>query len=293
MTSNKTGVSWLKQGPSVPIQIKGRRGRNSTVIYPIFTECAAISTDQYWTDVLNKASVGKLPKKIFFDGENLIYKKNRKVDTLPVSTNPNEALGQIVGFLKYYTGLISDYEREYLEQKQNTVSTEDIDYWYSWHDLKNPARVFLIANYIARLKCALSLNKFEESQLREVINYGINCHKFDTHNIIIVDAEIDKIDGLLFDRDKRVFSIDQTIVVKNVSRSRKAVDTNSNQNEVFGKKWRTFIDIYCERLRLNAVVKDGSPSSTGVGLQFTPPSVKPLQPRLIIRSENSVNNAGK
>jgi hypothetical protein len=256
MFPTTTGVDWFKATALVPT--KTRRGRNSTVIYPIFAECASISSDQYWTDVLNKASIGKLPKKFFYDDGKLIYKKNKKVDILQISPDINTALIEIVNFIKYHTGLISDTERDYLEQNQ-IIQDENINYWESWKELKSPARAFLIANYIFRLRSVLNLNKFEEAQLRAVINYGINCKKFDCHNIILVDSEIDKIDGLLFDHKKRMFSIDPSITVKAVSRSRsrKSQSDNTTSNEIFGKKWRAFIDTYFQRIMTLNTIKCG------------------------------------
>jgi hypothetical protein len=226
-------------------KIKKMKTKN-TIIYPIFEKCSLLTTDEFWIDLFNKASIGKFKRGFSFKDNYLIFNKNK--DKIYLDVDPVRALNECLYFFKTKAGIQSEtdkmMERKIIESKIVDIQR---NIQYTWGDFKkSKTKELFINEYINKVASIHLLNTFEKAQLKYIINYGLIVGCFGNHNIVFKDTKIQNIDGLLFDPLTRIFSISPSYPPKKPSNSKSSKKSNvvplfTGKYVSITEKWNKFL----------------------------------------------------
>lgn len=228
--------------------VKGSRQKQGpTIVNPIFEECAKLTSDPYWSDLLNAAAHGKLPKGFMYKNGVLTYKiGTKKAKKLTLTEDPVLALESCVKFFKDMAGLRSqaDKERERTELDESVVEEAT-----NWNEIKRKKlQELLINEFIYSVVQKMNLDKNKKCQLSTMINRGFLMGYFTNDSVQFSDGSIQGINGLLYDQDKGEFIIDNKIINQHKNhRGRLKIVSDDRWLSVDGKcdnDYISFLDLW-------------------------------------------------
>lgn len=222
------------------------------VIYPIFEKCSMLTTDEFWIDLFTKASLGKFKRGFSFKDNYLISNKNK--DKIYLDSDPVSAFNQCIYFFKIKAGIQSEtdkiMDRKILESK---IAETQKNIQYTWSDFKkNKTKELFINEYINVLVNKYNLNETEKLQLKHTINYGLVMGCFGSHNINFIDTHIENIEGLLYNRESKLFSISpqyppkKRVISKSVKKSN-VVPLFCGKYISITEKWNKFLQHFDDK----------------------------------------------
>lgn len=261
-------AAWLAE-PSVNTKTKSKKGAVLKQIkFQIFADCAKLTSDAWWANILHECSLGKMPNQYFdFDGRTLSYRKGKSSKRAEVylDDDPNKALHQIIGMIRVCAHMFSPTDAI---TQQNVAPQPTIV--LNWHTCSVATRAIMVDRYVEALKEQMALDLDLARSLRGTIVAGISGGYIDERNVHIVENYIYQIYGLYFDDVDRVFFLDAGIerrVTKSTSHAASAakiVDyeaTWRQTNKHLEKQWRK----YAGPPRGAASAYPGSPTSNSSG----------------------------
>jgi hypothetical protein len=170
----------------------------SSLIFPQFDKCRSFTLDPFWKDILYGCACNRFPDGLTFDSDkNEIEVEDGDCYTLPRETK--KLFQMMMEIFRGDLGLRSTRDIRFEEKPQE----HDV----SWKKIK-PKQIKnkLLADYITTLKQELDLTKQEIKHLTATINIGFQFKSLSSDDVEF-DGKIIKIDGLNFDKKKRIFTI--------------------------------------------------------------------------------------
>lgn len=250
--------SWMNDTSSS--NIKGKKTKsNKAVIHRIFADCAAVIDDPFWIEKFTEASQGKFPQKFAYRDNKLLYKRAARIFDINVSSSPYEAAYQCMEFIRKH-GCIYSPEDEQLQLQRQCDRQADAQLNYvelTWETAGKRTQDALISYYVLSMEEMMGLSATETKQLRQTIKLAIFSKTLGNHNIVVENKRIFKIDGLLFDGQKRVFYINAELKPASSRKSSKSKDevvVASQKDTVpqFASGWLKFIESMNQRVQANS-----------------------------------------
>ena len=254
-TSNKVGQyavtaskakPWLT-APIVHTQSKTRKAKSSAIIVnPIFEECANLTSDSYWILIFNQAAIGKYPKGFTYKEGVITHKRGTKIQRLEIPTSVVDVLPACITFLGKTAGLISpkDAERN-REEYDHRISNVKSIYDCTWVDIKNQElKKLLFIDYTNYLSKIHNLTDEEKRQLATMIHIGTHLGFLNDKNIDFADGKINDIDGLIFNDENRIFSIDPNLKPKIAKSSKRSKESMAVSKNSFAGQFAKYFDQY-------------------------------------------------
>jgi len=200
-----------------PVQAPSKRKKAILdVIHPKLEAMASTVSDPFWAQKLHLAALGDFP--CYFSLQNsetdtvLIFRKGAKTLDEHLSPDIVTAAEQWINFVRLHSGLISPEEqKKQQELQENSKKPMEVRPPITWETANKKVQEALIYKFIRDKKVEKSLNQGEEENLKYVLREGIESRHFGKTNIMIVENRISEVKGLLFDPERREFSIDPTI----------------------------------------------------------------------------------
>lgn len=247
---------WLST-PIVASTTKSRRTKSQVqIVYPLFSECAAITTDPFWSSIFSNAAKGTFPRGFtYYHDEStnsriLTYKRGVKTWSTEVPSDPAEAIVTCVGFFARTAGIMSESDQERTKQEYDRRMLEQTSIRAStWSEIKKKKiRDILIGTFVQDIVKAFELTDKESDQLSTTISVGFLLGFFQSKNVHFEQGRIKGIIGLMYDADTRTFFIDPSLTPKisKTSKSRAGKDSEDGdtckESVSFLNLWVKFIE---------------------------------------------------
>jgi len=203
-----------------------------SICYPLIAEGVEFTDDPYWKDILTNASYGVFPRHFHFADDIITFKVKSKIYRRFLDAGDAEIyVRQIISFMQEVAGCFSP--EDVIEQTTSTLENENKI--LTWKDLKqNSIKEEYISKYITMVKNMVNLT--DTRQLEKTINMGILSGVFDNNTIEIAEQEIKSIDGLVYDGNTNLFSIDITKFKK-----KKCYTNEEDDSFDYKASWRKYI----------------------------------------------------
>lgn len=224
MTATKLSLTnasrpWLAE-PTGKAQVKIKKGKlQPTILDDFFEMCSKRCEDPYWADILHEMALGKPPKKFSVKDRVLYFKRGSKIYTVMIPENYHEAVSIIIEFIRHHSGKYSEMDQARNRKEELarlSVKEENV----AWTKLSKEMRVLLIINYVMELRYTYKLDIKEVTQLNNTIHIGIALRYFRKDNIVLTEDRIERIEGLVFNKNTRLFSIDPNLTPSKASRTK-------------------------------------------------------------------------
>lgn len=167
------------------------------VANPIFDQCAELIRDPFWVNIYREAAKGKFYTGFVFQNGILKYRKGTKINTIELSTIPEQALLESKEFFSKFGYIVSEKDRYDCEVKNSTESTETLTL------KKIRKNKFLFECYLQEYVERVSF-KYNREALRYIVMFGFNSGILEERDFVfknnrIVDIHnIFEIDGVYF-----------------------------------------------------------------------------------------------
>lgn len=263
---SRGNVMFSSTGELIQTKQSVRKHRvNKSIVYPEFQEMRVLEQDEFWRDILNKFSKNNFIKDFKYINNVLYYKPNTKKNRDELLIDKEDCLTSLEKF-KFFMrskGYISPKERETLS-KIIEDNVEEVLSVETWKDiLRN--KDYHIKNYIIELKEKYDLTLKERDNLESTVMIGIASEFFNEENIEIKNEKIDNIKNLIWEKNKRLFSIKTNgykVKKKNEKSDNKKIYTSytietSNDNYILvfkeakdmsiEKRWSKLLESICVR----------------------------------------------
>lgn len=235
---------------------------NRSVIFPEFEEMKKFEKLEYWVNMLSRFSKNIFPRDFKYLSNVLYFKaktKKHRSECFIDTENLETSYANFKEFMKE-KGFLSQEEKEKINSMiQEEEEIQEMFVVETWKDITKNLEYHLKIFFI-KLKDENCLSTKEMANLESVVRIGISSGFFGEENIIIENSEISKILNLVWNEEKRLFSID-TEGVKFKKKSEKK-ETNkiytsytietSNDNVIMvyrevedlsiEKKWNKFLE---------------------------------------------------
>lgn len=213
----------IAQGPK-----RGRRNKvdmNCEIKFNHFIDYAESIDDPFWKNIFELMARGGLPPNFYMEnnGLTLSYRSGAKAPKILEITSSNDTPHIIINFFNKHGGMESESDNKSCKFKKRVELPQ------SWTDIQKCDRSKILYDYICDLKKQLNLKEPEIINLRTVLNLGIMRSCFGQKNIIVKNAVIEKIEGLLFDSEEKEFFIDSSL-----NKPEKASSSKTDINNYYG-----------------------------------------------------------
>jgi len=257
---NKVGhyaISTIKTQPWLTTSItqtssKIRKSKNTnTVIFPIFLECAQLTTDPFWISFFTSASYGKFPRGFLYKDGYITYKKGNKMQQLEIPSSPIEALPVCMTFFSSMAGIMSQMDQVKARQDYDNTSMEFPSlHNCTWMDIKKKKiKEMLINIYVDDLVQQYHLNDDQKNKVKSLINVGFILEYFSPQNIQFTNGRIQNIIGLEYNSSDKTFYINNAYLSKLPDqRKKKRDDESSEKKKVKDKKAPSFLRLWVKYL---------------------------------------------
>ena len=182
---------------------------NRSIIFPIFDNMKKLETDSFWLNLLTRFSKNILHKDFKFLNNVLYYKATTKKHRDEILLD-NEDLEKTHILFKEFMrkkGFLSHEEKESINKIVELDNNKERNVIETWKDVvKN--QDYYIRELIIHNKEKYNLTFEEQANLESTIRIGISSEFFNQDNIIFENEKIERIENLIWDEDKRKFSID-------------------------------------------------------------------------------------
>lgn len=204
----KGNVIFSSTGELIQTKQSVRKHRvNKAIIYKEFQDMKDLETDEFWKNLLTKCSKNLFPKDFKYINNVLYFKPNTKKHRAECFIDKEDTIRSLEKFKAFMRtrGFVSNPEKEEIKTIIEN-NKEEKSIVLNWKDiLKN--REYHIKNYIIQLKERYKLSHKEACNLESVIMMGIISEFFNEENISIENQRIKDIINLIWDKQKRLFSI--------------------------------------------------------------------------------------
>jgi len=183
---------------------------NRSIIFPEFEEMKKFEKLEYWINMLSRFSKNIFPRDFKYLGRVLYYKaktKKHRSECFVDLENLEISYSNFKDFMKE-KGFLSQEEKEKINSMiQEEEEIHEMFVVETWKDITKNLEYHLKTFFI-KLNDENQLTPKEMANLESVVRIGISSGFFSEDNIVIQNSEIDRILNLVWDEEKRLFSID-------------------------------------------------------------------------------------
>lgn len=180
------------------------RNMRKPVINQIFEDASNYTEDPFWINKLQRAARGYFPKGFTYIGNNLCHLEKNKYTKVNVPHVHSLACKTFIEFLNQQKGIVSDTDLERLDKDLGSMKIES-NKQIDWSKLSAKAKKNSIEQFILKITSEKSLDRYQSSNLKNIINIGLKSKIINAKTIVIVNAEITSIDGLIYDETLKKF----------------------------------------------------------------------------------------
>lgn len=234
---------------------------NKNIINPEFEEMKKFcEEDEFWTSMLSKFSKNIFPKNFKYMNGIVYFKITAKKHRSECCIDKEEIEFSFKNLKEFFKikGFLSNIEKQQnrdLIEEELEEERSIIDNWKSVYN-----KEYYVLEFMLFLKDKHELNKKEYNNLESTIKIGIGSDFFNSENIILENEKISEIENLVWDSEKRKFSINtENIKFKKKSEKKNTskiftsytIETSGDNSEVFfrevnnieiGKKFSKFLE---------------------------------------------------
>ena len=204
----KGNVIFSSTGELIQSKQSVRKHRvNKAIIYKEFQEMKELESSEFWKNLLVKCSKNLFPKDFKYINNVLYFKPNTKKHRAECFIDKDDIVKSLDKFKVFMRsrGFASTSEKEEIKNIiENNVEERLII--TTWKDISKN-RDYHIKNYIIEIKERYSLTYKETCNLESVIMMGVISEFFNEENIIIQNQKIIDIKNLIWNKNRRNFSI--------------------------------------------------------------------------------------
>lgn len=198
--------AWFKNEQlSTPVTKSKKTKNTKEPIYPVFEECAKNVTDIFWIKNFNIWAGGKLPKFFSYKDHTLYYNKSQNCAQCELTYDPAANTILCMNFFKMYGGIYSMQDGNDNDDPDDSDDNEKSKGPIVWSTLSKKNQDFMIRQYVLGIKPVFNLNPKETNKLLQTIRLCVSDKTFNKSNIIIENATIIQINGLMWNPDNRIF----------------------------------------------------------------------------------------
>ena len=236
---------------------------NRSVIHHVFEDMKKFEKSEYWLNLLGRFSKNMLPVDFKFVNSILFCKTKIKKNKAECYIDKEKLEESYMKFKTFMIdrGFLSNEEKEDINKLVDDDDRQEKTIITSWKDISKNKDYF-IRQFIIQICEKYNLNNKEQSNLESVVRMGISAEFFNPDNIIIEDEKINRITNLVWNENKRLFSIDTEgikIRKKNEKLNNNKIFTSytvetSNDNSILiykeiedvaiDKKWNKFLETF-------------------------------------------------
>jgi hypothetical protein len=177
----------------------------SSLIFPILKSSSEYVEDVYWKNIFNDISIGKCPKCIYINGNNILSTNKKKQFSFLI---PNEAdvidlsefANEFKNFLINNTNLLSKNDND--KRKEILNKSIDLQNIKKWSDIKKKnIKTQLLINFVLDCKNKYKLKNSSAKNLYNLINDALYNNKtHDSSDIILKNNKINNINDIKYDK---------------------------------------------------------------------------------------------
>lgn len=257
--------TWFTEDQNVKVVQKNKKQKTKKkILYPIFMEFSAISTDIFWTKKFNMWATGKLPKFFSMNENVLSYNKNAVVECIfdqDVETNMKACMK----FFKIYGGIFSKKDENEVDEEEEDPTSDPTSELTepepkTWSQFDKKSQELMLKNYTNDLTDVMSLTTKESNLLLQTLRLAVSAKNFNKNNITIDQGKITDIKGLLYDSTNKLFKIDYNISNTKVVIKKKDSEESSEDDTYvseltkdmipqFGQKINKYYELYDKKYK--------------------------------------------
>lgn len=175
--------------------------------YPIFHECANLTSDNYWKTIFDNLSNGKFPPGIYISENSLCYGIKGKDFRYPINDKDAQTIfDDLIDLFKTKLELLSndDITEKKLEINNRNDKLDEliIDDWDYVSRKNNKLKSSILEKFVIDCKYNYNLSDDEFLSLHNHITTSITFGTIKNSDIIYNDGKIDKIIGIDFDKNE-------------------------------------------------------------------------------------------
>lgn len=201
----KGNVMFNSSGELVQNVKKVRRNKTSRITsHHAFLNMLEYTDSEFWIKILTRCSKNNFPRNFSYSNHLLTFKFKSRRQHSSVHIDEKNLKQTFLNLQEFFRerGILPYEEKVEItcQQKENVI--------YKWKDLgKNQNN--LVYEYADKLKQLYNLTEKEKNNLISAIKIGISGDIFNENTIILENNKIKNIEFLLWDENKRIFSIDK------------------------------------------------------------------------------------
>jgi len=184
--------------------------------YPVFLECAELTTDPYWIQIFQECSKGKFPKGSGIDaiGSTIYFKNkinNKNFITYKVSNDPEQVFNDLKKIFLSKLNIKSNKDRENTQDEIVDIC-KDLQESYNgqWQQIKKKKiKDPIIRRFILDLKERYNLENKETAQVAQIIKLGFLFNWITNDQVIYENQQIIDITSLHYIEEDRIFTLDE------------------------------------------------------------------------------------
>lgn len=217
-----------------------------TPSHHVFEECAKLTTDPFWKDVLTKCSYNKFPSGFMYKEGCLTHRRGKRISKIYLPSTPEEALETTTLFFREKDHICSDQDRDKEEEylAENVLPLPPIE---DWSQLKKKKKLLevVLNEYIRGVIKNNGLGAGEKDQLTTILNIALIQGYFNDETVSVSENRISEIKGLVYDPQSRLFSlpVSEKKIKVTKSTSRRSEPSSGKQKLVvnFYSLWAEFL----------------------------------------------------
>jgi len=160
----------------------------TSLVFPILKSSSEYIEDIYWKSIFNDISIGKCPKCIYINGQNILSTNKKKQFSFVIPTEVKDLqtfANEFKNFLITNTNLLSKNDNE--KRKEILNKSIDLQNMKKWSDIKKKnIKTQLLINYVLDCKIKYKLKNNATKDLYNAINDALYNNKTHTSNDIIL-----------------------------------------------------------------------------------------------------------
>lgn len=164
-------------------------------------DCAMCTNDPFWYELIANMSIGKYPSGLKYRCGKLISETKSQA----ISIDPQIACDEIIVFIQTYLEINPPNHNNNENNEIKDVSGD------SWTTMLKKNKEQAVVRFISGEQKKYNLTLKEQERLQHILNLGFMSKRFNKYNVNVNNYTITNIDGLLYNKINREYSIDQSL----------------------------------------------------------------------------------
>ena len=191
---------------------KVKKGNVKTVQYEFLERVSEVTEDDYWKNIIYKASLGSMPAKFSFHDKVLYYEKtrgrsksNHRNISQVLDSDYNLASRQFIAFIQNHSCVYSSQDVEAASKHKKDA----IDFHDKWAEVNKPTRDIMLSKYIKRMSQECGMNALTAKRARNTVMKAYVEGKLRNNDFIIVGCSLVSVADIHWSSNEVVVSKDR------------------------------------------------------------------------------------